>query len=103
MIFCLSDVEKSNKFVLEYLLSIFYIHLALEPIYKDKRKCDLYGKKVQNNEDTDLCKDCESRDKMVWRFVFKRDDKNGGGAKNSIIFDRGIAGQSKDNSVLLIC
>lgn len=70
---------------------------------EDKRECDLRGKGVEDKGDADLGTCCESRDEMVRGFVFEKEDKDGGGVENSVVFDGGIAGRGGDNSVLLIC
>lgn len=69
---------------------------------KDKGECNLHGKGVKNKKDVDLCIGLESRDKMVWGFVFKKEDKDGGGIKELIVFYGGIASRERDNFVLLM-
>ncbi len=39
---------------------------------------------------------------MVQGFIFKKEDKDGGSTKNSVVFSKSVAGQSGDNSVPLI-
>lgn len=70
--------------------------------YKDKEKCDLHGKKVKNKGDTDLCTDCENWDKMVWGFIFKKEDKDDEGDKDSIVFGGSIVNRNKNNFVIFM-
>ena len=56
--------------------------------YKDKRKYDLYGKRIKDKRDANLHTDYESWDKMVQKFVFENNE----GAKILVILNGGIAG-----------
>lgn len=70
---------------------------------KNKEKCDLYGKEIEDKRDVVLCTGRESRGEKGQGFVFKKGNKNDGGAENSGIFSRDIASQGRDNFVLLTC
>ena len=63
-----------------------------------KRECDLRNKEVKDKEDVNLHIGYETWDKMVWRFVFEKEDKDGGGIENLEVI-----GKSRDNLVLLMC
>lgn len=52
---------------------------------KDKREYDLRGKEVKNKRNADLRIGRKSWDEMVWQFVFEKEDKDGGGAENSVV------------------
>lgn len=70
--------------------------------YENKGECDLHDKRVKNKGDADLYIGCKSWDEMVREFVFKKEDKGGGSAKNWVVFGRGVISQGSKNFVLLI-
>ncbi len=70
---------------------------------EDKREYDLRGKEIENKGDANLRMDCESWDKMVWGFVFEKEDKDSEDAEILVVLSRDVTGQGKDNFVALMC
>lgn len=63
----------------------------------------MHSKKIKNKEDVDLHTGCKNPNEIVWGFIFEKEDKNGRGAEDLVVFYENIASQSGNNFVVLIC
>lgn len=62
----------------------------------------MHGKRVKDQKDADFYIDCESWNKSIWGFIFKKEDKDSRSIENLIVFAENIINWDKNNFVSLV-